>query len=90
MAFINSNGERISYDCSDLIEELSDDIEEFGGDTVVNVWCTESQGVTLYTNYDFIDEEAPLQEDEIYEDKYIEQMTMTALMNLFEQQNEIL
>ena len=54
MAFINSNGERISYDCSDLIEELRDDIEEFGGDTVVNVWCREDQGVTLYTNYDFI------------------------------------
>lgn len=44
MAFINSNGERISYDCSDLIEELSDDIEEFGGDTIVNVWCREDQG----------------------------------------------
>ena len=44
MAFINSNGERISYDCSDLIEELSDDIEEFGGDIIVNVWCREDQG----------------------------------------------
>ena len=40
--------------------------------------------------YDFIDEEAPLQEDEIHEDEYIKQMTMTALMILFEQQNEIL
>ena len=90
MAFINSIGEGISYDCSDLIEELRDDIDEFGGDTVVNVWCREDQGVTLYTNYDFIDEEAPVQEDEIHEDEYIEQMTMTALMILFEQQNEIL
>lgn len=85
MAFINSNGKRISYDCTDLIDELKYDIEEFGGDTIVNVWCRDSQGVTLYINYDFIEEETSIQENE-----YIKQMTMTALLILLEQQNEIL
>lgn len=32
MAFINKNGQSISFECSELIEELKDDISEFGGD----------------------------------------------------------
>lgn len=31
MAFINKNGQSISFECSELIEELKDDISEFGG-----------------------------------------------------------
>jgi hypothetical protein len=32
MPLINHQGERISYECEDLIKELEDDIAEFGGD----------------------------------------------------------
>ena len=35
MAFINEQGLEISYECSELIKELKEDIVEFGGDTVV-------------------------------------------------------
>ena len=35
MAFINPQGIKISYECSELIEELKEDIAEFGGDTIV-------------------------------------------------------
>lgn len=61
MAFINKNGQSISFECSELIEELKDDISEFGGDRIVAVWCREYQGVTIYTNYDFITDDKPLQ-----------------------------
>ena len=37
MAFTNNLGHKISYDCEDLIEELKQDIEEFGGDMLVEV-----------------------------------------------------
>lgn len=30
MAFINPQGAKISFECEDLIEELSEDIREFG------------------------------------------------------------
>ena len=57
MAFINEQGIKISFECSELIDELKTDILEFGGDTVVAVWCKDNSGVTLYVNYDFINEE---------------------------------
>lgn len=65
MAFINKNGQSISFECSELIEELKDDISEFGDDRIVAVWCREYQGVTIYTNYDFITEDKPLQKTEL-------------------------
>lgn len=37
MAFINEQGLGISYECSELIKELKEDIVEFGGDKVVAV-----------------------------------------------------
>lgn len=90
MAFINEQGLGISYECSELIEELKEDIVEFGGDTVVAVWCKDNSGVTLYTNYDFIDKEQPITEKEVDDDEYIQKMTMSALLILLEKQNEIL
>ena len=45
MAFVNPQGIKISYECSELIEELKQDIEEFGGDTIVAVWCKENDGL---------------------------------------------
>lgn len=89
MAFINKNGQSISFECSELIEELKDDISEFGGDRIVAVWCREYQGVTIYTNYDFITEYKPLQKTELQKNEQIKKMTMTALLMLLEEQNSI-
>lgn len=90
MAFINKYGKKISYECTDLIEELKQDIDEFGGHTIVAVWCKECEGVIIYTNYDFIEEEMPIQKSEIDDGEYIKKMTMTALLIVLEKQNEIL
>lgn len=89
MAFVNSEGRKISYECSGLIEELKEDIEEFGGDTIVAVWCKDTQGVIIYTNYDFIDE-TPITKNQLEDDEYLKKMTMTALLLLLEKQNEIM
>lgn len=90
MSFINSHGKKISFECSELIEELKEDIAEFGGDKIVAVWCKGNAGVTLYTNYDFIEKEEPINASELHCDEYIQEMTMTALLTLLEKQNEIL
>lgn len=89
MAFVNEFGENIRYDCTDLIEELRADIEEFGGHTIVNVWCCEYDGVILYVNYDFICEENSITENELRDGEFINRMTMTALLMVLEKQNEI-
>lgn len=89
MAFINANGESVSYECSELIKELKADIKEFGGDKIVAVWCKDYKGVVIYTNYDFIDKEDPINPSELNDDEFLKEMTMTALLVVLEKQNEI-
>lgn len=89
MGFVNKYGENITFECSELIEELKQDIFEFGGDKIVAVWCRETHGVTLYVNYDFIEPEEPIQESELQENEHIQTMTMTALLVLLEEQNRL-
>lgn len=57
MAFRNTLGKSISYDCSELIEELKADIAEFGGDKMLEVVTEEQEGVTIYKDYNFIDDD---------------------------------
>lgn len=89
MGFVNSFGETISFECTELIQDLERDILEFGGDMVVVVWCREYNGVTLYVNYDFQDEEDPITEDELQEGEYFKTMTMTTLLEILKIQNEV-
>lgn len=65
MGFVNKNEGYISYECSELIEELTQDIVEFGSSKIVAVWCKEIQGTTVYTNYDYITENQPIDESEL-------------------------
>jgi len=90
MGFINSNGENISFECSKLIEELKEDIAEFGGEVFVAVWCKILSGVTVYTNYDFITDDNPVEKSELKSGEFIQPMSMTALLTLLEKQNEII
>ena len=77
----------ISYDCSELIKELKMDIEEFGGNTIVAAWINQDG---LCTNYDFIEEEMPIQKSEIAKGEFITKMTMNDLLVILEKQNEII
>ena len=90
MAFINKYGIKISYECAELIKELKQDIEEFGGDTIVVVWCMEFDGITLYTNYDFIEDEQSITESELLDGEFLKQITLKDLLIILEKQNEIL
>lgn len=89
MAFINKYGQKISYDCQELIEELKQDIIEFGGDIIVEVVTEEKEGVILYKDYNFIDDD---EETEFILDinEKMERMTASALLVLYEKENEIL
>lgn len=89
MSFINNLGHKISYDCEELIEELKQDIEEFGGDMLVEVVTEEYEGVTLYKDYNFIDDD----EDTAFilaENEKMVRMTATALLILYEQENQLM
>lgn len=89
MAFRNALGKAISFDCSELVEELKADIVEFGGDMIVEVVTEEKEGVTIYKDYNFIDDE----EKSVFvlkKSERVQQMTASALLVLYEQENKIL
>ncbi|MCM1221741.1 MAG: hypothetical protein NC548_45445 [Lachnospiraceae bacterium] len=89
MAFLNSEGRRISYDCEDLIEELEQDIMEFGGDLLLEVVTEERQGVTIYKDYNFIenDEKSAFI---LSGNEKMKKITASALLILYKKENEIL
>ena len=89
MAFTNKYGQKISYDCQELIEELKQDITEFGSEMLVDVVTEEREGVTLYKDYNFIDDD--VETDFILnENEKLQRMTASALLVLYEKENKIL
>jgi hypothetical protein len=89
MALINKDGQYVSYECSALIAELKEDIEEFGENKKVMVWCRDTQGVTLFVNYDFILGESPVFKKELASNERLITMTMGELLPQLEKQNNI-
>lgn len=87
MALINQNNTHIIYESSELIADLKQDILEFGNDYIVAVWYKEIDGVTVYTNYDFINEDSPIDQSELQDGEKIKPMTIGALLTALEQQN---
>lgn len=56
MAIIGKDGIKYSLDCENLIEELEADIEEFGNETV-RAYYHRDNGVKLYYDYQFIEDD---------------------------------
>lgn len=89
MAFINKNGQSISFECSELIEELKDDISEFGG-VESSLYGVENikglQFIQITTLLRMINRS---KKTELQKNEQIKKMTMTALLMLLEEQNSI-
>lgn len=88
--FYNGNETKISYDSEELIEELKEDIEEFGENhPCILVYKTIGNNI-FFTNYDFIVEEEPFNpKKELKRDeKYIE-TTFKYALEVFEEQDKI-
>ena len=91
MAFTNAQGQQISYDCADLINELKEDIAEFGGDLIVEVVAEQRDGVTIYKDYWSADDnDGALPTPAVNENEKLVKMTATALLELYETENSIL
>ena len=80
---------KLSYECSELIEELKEDIEEFG-DIDMYAFFEEIDGYTFLTNYDFISEEKPLTVEEFKEDTVVQIMKASKILEILEDQNKII
>jgi hypothetical protein len=76
---------KLSYECSDLIEEIKGDISEFGEELEVCVLVKNFHGCKIYKEYDFVDTVF----EPLHDDEFIEKMTIGKLLELCEQQNSI-
>lgn len=88
MAFVNKLGQSISFECSELIDDLKEDISRFGGDLVVEVVTEEREDVTIYKDYTCNDDKNAA--CELAETEKTKKLTASALLILYEQQNSIL
>lgn len=89
MAFINNLGQSISFDCSDLIEELKVDIAEFGGNKILEVVTEERDGVTIYKDYNFVNNDNKTT-FKLSENEKSQKMTASSLLLLYEKENSFL
>ena len=89
MAFMNKAGIKISYNCRELIDELKQDIEEFGSHLILDVVVQDVEGVTIYKDYNFIEDD-PATEFTLEPGKRIVKMTAATLLMMYEKENELL
>lgn len=88
MAFINKYGVKVSYNCQELINELQEDIEEFGGDLLLDVVTEVKEGVTIYKDYNFIDGDKATKFI-LSDNEELQRMTASALLLLYQKENSI-
>ena len=89
MAFMNKAGIKISYDCRELIDELKQDIAEFGSRLILDVVVQDVEGVTIYKDYNFIEND-PATEFTLEPGERIAKMTAATLLMMYEKENELL
>lgn len=89
MAFMNKAGIKISYDCRNLIDELKQDIEEFGSHLILDVVVQDVEGITIYKDYNFIEND-PATEFTLEPGERIVKMTAATLLMMYEKENELL
>lgn len=85
MAIIGKSGELLSYDSSELIEDLELDIIEYGGHLIVDAIVRKINDVYFFVDYDF----APVRM-ELKKGEKVVRMTASALLLVLRQQNSII
>ena len=90
MAFINAQGAKISFECEDLIEELIEDIHEFGNSLEVEVVTTQHCGVTIYKDYNLLSEGDPENDFQLGESEALVRISAIELLKLYEEQDAVL
>ena len=80
---------KISYECEDIIEELKEDIEEFGNIDMYAFFDI-VDGTRLLTDYTLIEDELPLNEKEFDEDTQVQVMKAKDILAILEEENRII
>lgn len=81
---------KFSFDCEDIINEIKEDIEEFGEEEICYLFYKIEDDMLLFTNYDFIVEEKPILKEELEPGEHIIETKLKYILEVFENQNDIL
>lgn len=89
--FSDKNEIKISYENQDIINELKDDILEFGiNEPCILIYKIINNNI-IFTNYDFIVEEIPFNsKEELEKDERYIKTTLQYALEVFEEQNKII
>lgn len=80
---------KISYECEEIIEELKEDIAEFGNIDMYAFFDL-INGVKVLTDYTLIEEDMPLQPSEFNEDTEVLVMKAKDILAILEEENSII
>lgn len=72
-----------------MADELKQDIEEFGSHLILDVVVQDVEGVTIYKDYNFIEND-PVTEFTLEPGERIVKMTAATLLMMYEKENELL
>lgn len=88
MAFIGNGGIKISYECSELINALKGDIEEFG-DFVALVAVERRDGIDIFKDYNFNQADGNI-DFKLKDGERVERIKAKDLLEIYETQNSII
>lgn len=80
---------KISYECEEIIEELKEDIEEFGNIDMY-AFFDMIDGVKILTDYTLIVEDMPLKTNEFGDTTEVQVMKAKDILAILEEQNNVL
>ena len=89
MAIYTKKYGHVSFDASELMRDLEEDMEEFGKDAEVQVIACGYGNATIYKHYAVVGEDAPLVPDKDKGER-VEKMTTAELMEEYRKEDSIL
>ena len=89
MAIQNDRGELISFECSDIIDDVKEDLQEYRRQTKVYAACRFEKGVKIIFDYFFNDIQEMAMFPPLKEDEWFEKMTLAELLAYLTRLNNI-
>lgn len=89
---LGTKGYPVSYECSELIAELEQDIRECGKELILAVWLRNypEHGAEFAVSYDFIVDEMPISKSELEPNERISIMSAESLLDILTKQNDMI
>lgn len=83
-----NNNISVSFECTELIKELRQDIADFGENLIVEVIVTQLYGTTIYKDYNFISDDENTK-FELKQNEKLVKMPAVELLKLYEKENRL-